>query len=131
MDALTMDRLKALLTSSSCTGMENLGNYLQLLFGPRRLIVGSAWRVVHQGDIAVGSGSSDDVIQEQLPGLLMGHSIRSVAYYPQRSPRPSPRVQQRECPGVLRRCRTLRALESHRGPDEMIIAGPGRLWSSF
>lgn len=78
MDAATLGGLNRLLVGKSCTGMENLGSYLQLLLGPCRLVVSASWRVVRGGEFLIGSGDEDVLIMKQMPGILLGRLVQSV-----------------------------------------------------
>ena len=129
MDAFTVHRLKELLIGSSCVKMENMGNYLQIVFGARQLIVESAWRIIQDSEIVVGSASEESLLAK-LPHVLVGRIVQSVE------------VHDSFHDLCLRFDRDTRleifadsAEYEHwklvGGPQEMIIAGPGRLWSSF
>lgn len=129
MDSVTIGRLKELFTGSACTGIENIGNYLQLLLGPRRLIVESAWRILHDGELAVGS-ASDEPAFEKLHRILVGNTVESAELHGDLN---DLRLEFRG--GTI--LETFADSEQYEhwkligGPEEMIIAGPGNLWSSF
>ncbi len=124
-----VDRLRNLLVGSSCTGMDNLGSYLQITLGPRVLVVGAPWRLVRDGEMLVGSGCPDPRLAE-LPALLHGPSIQTVEV---RGPFNDLRV-------AFANGMVLEVFPNSThyenwlvagGPQEMIIAGPGALWSQF
>ncbi len=129
MDGLTRNRLNTLLIGLKCGGVENRGNYLQLVLGSRRLIVGAAWRVVHDDDIIIGSASEEEVL-EKLPHILIGQQIVGVTVSGAFND-----LQLRFTQGILLEVFADSEKYEHwnvvGGPNEMIIAGPGRLWSSF
>ena len=129
MDTDTIQRLTHLLVGSVCTEVSLETGYLTILFGTHGLTIGCAWRLIQGEGICVGS-NSDATLQAQYPVLLTGQRVRQVA--------------------LVSDCNDLRAefdqgmmLETFAdsnqyehwhvggGPDEMIIAGPGKLWSSF
>ena len=129
MDTLTRNRLKKLLVGSLCVDMDNRGDYLQILLGSRWLIVESAWRVVHDRDIIVGSVSEDAVL-EKLPDILVGQTVRSVVTHGEFN---DLRLEFNNG-AVLEAFADSERFEHWKlagGPEEMIIAGPGRLWSEF
>lgn len=129
MDQTTIARLKTLLVGSSCSDIENLGAYFQIIFPQRRLIVESPWRLIDNTKI-VAANDSGDAVLEQLRKLLMGHTVRHA-----------------EVDGDFHNLRlefdggvVLEILPDSDeyenwkllgGPEEMIIAGPGKSWSAF
>jgi uncharacterized protein DUF6188 len=129
MDTDTKQRLTHILVGSVCTEVSLEGGYLIILFGTHGLTIGCAWRLMQGEGICVGS-NSDATLQAQFSALLMDRRVRQVA--------------------LVNDCHDLRVefdrgmiLETFAdseqyehwhvggGPDEMIIAGPGKLWSSF
>ncbi len=129
MDTDTIQRLTHLLVGSVCTEVGLEAGYLTILFGTHGLTIGCAWRLIQGEGLCVGS-NSDSTLQAQCSPLLIGRRVRQVA--------------------LVNDCHDLRVefdqgmiLETFAdseqyehwhvggGPDEMIIAGPGKLWSSF
>ena len=129
MDMDTIQRLTRLLVGSVCTEVSLETGYLIILFGTHGLTIGCAWRLIQGEGIRVGS-NSDATLQAQSAALLIGRRVCQVA--------------------LVNDCHDLRIefdqgmiLETFAdseqyehwhvggGPDEMIIAGPGKLWSSF
>jgi hypothetical protein len=129
MDNHTLDRLNSFLVGSTCRGMENLGDYVQFLFESTRLIVESAWRLAHEGQIMIGSASEDTVINK-LPELVTGHRIFSINVYGEfhdlRIEFDNGMVFE-----VFAQSEQYEHWKVVGGPDKMIIAGPNKLWSSF
>lgn len=129
MDAVTVDRLKEIFTGSVCTGVENLNGYLQLTFGSRRLIVECAWRIIHNRELAVSSGSDGPTV-DRLYTLLHGNVVKSAEVGGDFS---DLRLEFSDST-VLETFADSEEYEHWKvvgGPDDMIIAGPGRLWSAF
>jgi hypothetical protein len=128
MDVETLDRLESLLVDSACIGMENSGDYLQLLFDGRRLIIESAWRLMQGGQIMIGS-SSEDTALERLPKMIVGHKVTSVSVH---GPLHDLKI---EFDNFVIEVFADSAIYEHwkliGGAQEMIVAGPGSLWSSF
>jgi len=129
MDTDTIQRLTHLLVGSVCTEVSLEGGYLTILFGTHGLTIGCTWRLIQGEGICVGS-NSDATLQAQFAALLIGRRVCQIA--------------------LVNDCHDLRIefdqgmiLETFAdseqyehwhvggGPDEMIIAGPGKLWSSF
>lgn len=78
MDKETQTHLSEHLVGASLRDMENLGAYLQLLIGSCRLVLGSAWRIMQRGELVVGSGDPDELVEQGLRSLLLGQAIQSV-----------------------------------------------------
>lgn len=130
MDRETLQRLDSLLIGNECTGIERIGgNYLQVLFKGRRLIVECAWRLSDQGEIVIGSDSEEAVLGK-IDDLIVGSIVREVRV----------RGEFNDLRVGFANGRVLEAFADSEkfenwkligGPDEMIIAGPSRLWSTF
>ena len=130
MDRETLQRIDTLLIDYTCSGIESLGaDLIQVVFGKHRLIVWCAWRLSDQGEIVVSS-ESEGVVQSKIEGLLVGSVVRKVHV----------RGEFHELRVGFTNDRVLEAFADSEkyenwnlvtGSGEMIIAGPGRLWSWF
>ena len=129
MDTDTIQRLTHLLVGSVCTEVGLEAGYLTILFGTHGLTIGCAWRLIQGEGICVGS-NSDSTLQAQFAALLIGRRVRQVALV---NDCHDLRVEFDQ--GII--LETFADSEQYEhwyvggGPDEMIIAGPGKLWSSF
>ena len=129
MDTDTIQRLTHLLVGSVCTEVSLEAGYLTIVFGTRGLTIGCAWRLIQGEGICVGS-NSDATLQAQFAALLIGRRVRQVALV---NDCHDLRVEFDQ--GMILETFADSAQYEHwhvgGGPDEMIIAGPGKLWSSF
>ena len=129
MDMDTIKRLTQILVGSVCTDVSLEAGYLTILFGTHGLTIGSAWRLIQGEGIRVGS-DSDTTFQAQLSALLIGQRVHQVALV---SDCHDLRIEFDQ--GMI--LETFADSEQYEhwhvggGPDEMIVAGPGKLWSSF
>lgn len=130
MDEETLQRLDTLLIGNKCSGVEGLGeNYIQVLFGKRRLIVECAWRLSDQGEIVIGS-ASEEVVLSKIDDLIVGNVVQEVHV---RGEFHDLRVEFANA-RVLEAFADSEKFESWNfvsSSGEMIIAGPSRLWSLF
>jgi hypothetical protein len=130
MDRETLQRIDTLLIGYKCSGIERLGeNYLQVLFGERRLIVECAWRLSDQGEIVIGNESEETVLSK-IDDLVVGSVVREVRV----------RGEFHDLRVKFANARVLEAFADSEkyenwnlvtSSGEMIIAGPSRLWSTF
>ena len=129
MDTDTIQRLTHLLVGSVCTEVSLEAGYFIILFGTHGLTIGCAWRLIQGEGICVGS-NSDATLQAQFSTVLIGQQVRRVELV---SDCHDLRVEFDQ--GMI--LETFADSEQYEhwhvggGPDEMIIAGPGKLWSSF
>ena len=126
MNEEAVTRLQDLTRSLHCTGVEKKDGYLLIGFGELRLFIQSSWRLIEDGEIAVGSSSAE---LESMNGLA-GRVVESVSITNDFND--------------LRILFTDRSVfesfadaESHEhwtfhsSDGELFVAGPGKLWSSF
>jgi len=109
--------------------MENLGNYLQVRLGVYLLIIETTWRLVN-ADTVIMDDTSTALVLETLPQILQGHYVQSVdiiGTYNDIHVKFDSNI-------VLETVADSKEYEHWKvvgGPQAMIIAGPGELWSSF
>ena len=130
MDDETTGRLAGLLVGATCTGVGVPNGQLHAVFGSRGLHVGSAWRVVHEGEIVAGSDTAPDLAEKKLMEALVGHTVRTVSTHGAFNDL----HLHFDCGPVLETFANAEGYEHWQlagGPDEMIVAGTGPLWSSF
>jgi hypothetical protein len=98
-----------------------------LRFDSGALFVDSAWRVLREGAVV----ASSDANQERLASSLVGASLKSLAS----KRRYHDLVLVFDNDAVLETSDTTDEFEYWRivgtEPDELIVGGPGELWSSF
>jgi len=129
MDAITFGRFEELIKANSCSGAELSSGILQVIFGDKRLVVQSSWRLVNDSDIVVASDSDTEQF-DAVVMLLHKQTVELVLITA-----PFNDLQIGFGCGVL--LQTFADSEKYEhwyfagGPQEMIVAGPGQLWSSF
>lgn len=129
MDTLTFQWLEKLIKENTCSGAELSSGILQVIFGNRRLVVQSSWRLVSNSDIVVAS-DSDAEQSETVVALLDKLIVDRVLLAS-----PFNDLEIHFAGGAF--LQTFADSEKHEhwyftgGPQEMIVAGPGKLWSSF
>lgn len=129
MDATTFGRFEELITEYACSGAELSSGILQVIFGDRRLVVQSSWRLISGSDIVVASDSD----AEQLDAVITLLHKQTVGMALVATPFND--LEIRFGSEVL--LQTFADSEKHEhwyfssGPQETIVAGPGQLWSSF
>lgn len=125
MKKAVVQKLQSILHNATCLEMDNRGSFLQILLGSHSLIIGAAWRFVKDGDIVMGSGSADEVL-EQLPELLIGRTVQSVSV---NGPFHDLHLEFED--GSTLEVFADSELYEHWNLGLSVIAGPGNLWSSF
>lgn len=129
MDEATVKRLASLLVKENCTGLQYHGGLPLFLFDSRGLFIWSAWRVVSEMEIVAGHDSSDSV-KEGLIEVITGQSVEAVSVQGTFHD-----LNLRFSNGTS--LETFADAENYEhwyvaeGPNQMIVAGPGNLWSSF
>jgi hypothetical protein len=129
MDEESKTRLSRLLVGLECVDVEQSGNFIQLVFRERRLIIGCAWRVSRDSEILVGSDSEDDLV-DSLPQYLRGQCVDHVSV---RGEFHDLRVEFMNHL-ILEAFADSEKYENWQlvgGANDMIIAGPSGLWSEF
>ncbi len=125
-DAKTLKYPRTLLVGAKCTRVELQDSFLAFQIGGVRLTVHSSWRITNAYGITFGSG----LIQTESTPSLVGTSLTSF------------RVTNEyndlaigfEDASVLETFADAVDYESwsiHIESSEMLVAGPGKLWSSF
>lgn len=129
MDLITLQLLEKLIRANACNGVEISSGVLQIVFGSSRLIVQSSWRIVSDSEIVVAS-DSDMEQSEDIAMLLHNLSVDRVSV--------STLFNDLELYfGSKALLQTFADSEKYEhwyftsGPQEMIVAGPGKLWSLF
>ncbi|HET9496409.1 MAG TPA: hypothetical protein VFR15_19445 [Chloroflexia bacterium] len=127
MDDATVEQLKSLLIGAVCTEVEYTGSLPFIRFGSIGLWIACAWRIVNDGEIVAGSDPGDNV-KEEVRNLLVGQQLSSVEVTGDFND-----LFLRFADGI-----TLETFADNgeyerwhvsAGPGNMIVAGPGRLWS--
>jgi hypothetical protein len=102
-------------------------------FGKRGLTILSAWRAIQAGEIVVARDSPKGVptgVREKLVSFLQGQEVREITVRG-----PFNDLSLRFSDDLVLETFADSALYEHwnvgGGADDMIIAGPGRLWSTF
>lgn len=129
MNLETTHLLEELLKKTACSGVELSSGILQVIFEDRRLVVQSAWRLISNAEIAIASDSEED--KTGIASVLLSNQSVVTASV-----------------GTLFNdlkinfgdeviLETFADSEKYEnwyfagGPQEMIVAGPGKLWSCF
>jgi len=118
--------LQSLLRETLCSSLEKQNGHLLLEFGHPRLLLQSSWRFIKGGDIVVGSCSIDfssipdlaDCLVDSISIVNDFHDLRIVF----------------DNGSVFETFADSEEFEHwsfHLSETEMLIAGPGKLWSSF
>lgn len=129
MDKEALEKLASLLTGATCTRVEFHAGLPNFIFGSRGLFIWSAWRVVRRGEIIAGSDSGDST-KSKAADVLVGQSARNVSV---NGVFHDLRIQFAD--GVT--LETFANMDGREhwqvsgGPDDMLVAGPGQLWSLF
>ena len=125
-DKEILEYLKTQLIGDSCTGAKGHEGSLQVQFGSRSLILQSSWRLIERGEIWLGSGS----VELQTISRLVDRVVYSISVV-------------NDFNDLQIKFEDESALESfadaeefehwsfHASKSEILIAGPGKLWSSF
>jgi hypothetical protein len=132
MDDTIVKRLRDSLIGAVCLNVEYIGGdggLPNINFGSRGLLIESAWRVVENGEIIAGTASKA-IVRRELTQILQGQTIQEVTVQGHFND-----LCLRFESGIL--LETFAYSDSYEhwnlvgeGPD-MIISGPGNLWSEF
>ena len=128
-DGSTLRWVDMLMRESACTGAEVTSGILQVIFGPRRLVVQSTWRLIHDAQIIAATDSSESVTANALK-LLHRRTVDRLAIQP---PFHDLSVH---FTGQLQ-LQTFADSEMYEhwylwgGPQEIFTTGPGQHWSVF
>ena len=129
MEQQTRDRLSQLLVGMEIINVEQYGNYFHMMFASRSLTIRCAWRLICDGEIVIGSGSTDELV-DRMSDYLKGQVVERVAV---RGEFHDLRLEfmSRYALEVYADSQEFENWQLGGGPTEMIIAGPSRLWSEF
>lgn len=129
MDELTIKKLRGFLEGATCIEMENLGSYLQLSFGSFKLIVGATWKLSERDEVIISS-DSDEATLEKFPNTLLNRTVQNATVYGDFNDLilMFDKEIMLEVSGDSESYEHWNVLVN---TQEMIIAGPGKLWSSF
>ena len=132
MDTETVQWLVELITKNKCSGVELANGWLQVLFDDKRLVIQCAWRLVHNGEIALSIGDDTDSVEssEIAVRLLCEHRACSLSVT---TPFHDIEVHFDNETAIQAYANSSRYENWYfsGGPQEMVVAGPNTLWSCF
>ena len=116
------------LVGITCSEVTARGNYLEVRFGDRLLIVYAAWRIAEGDAVLVGSGAEEQQLDRVIP-LLLGQIVSEVqligAFHDLRLAFVGGRrFESFADEGAFEQWNLVRSGDSG-SPQRMVIAGPG------
>lgn len=129
MNSETIEKIRTLLRNEKCQSIENKGGFLQIDFSKCHLSVGCAWRIITNKNL-IGSASKPEEAEEYLKKLLEGIVIKDVTL----------NGEFNDLYIEFENDLTLETFADSNNYEhwtlsglntEMIISGPGNLWSAF
>lgn len=125
----TLESLEKMMGESPCNETEVTSGFLQVVFGTKRLVIQSAWRIVRGDEIIVASDSNADGFDTGAAALCNTTVDRVEVSAPFHD------IEVRFSNGILLQSFADSETYEHwyffRAPNDMIIAGPSELWSVF
>lgn len=132
MNRETIQLLQHFLEGGKCTGIELNNGWLQILFSDQRMVIQSAWRLVHEINIALSIDDHTETTHsyELAVRLLKGNTVRTVIVTP-----PFHDIElQFENEVFVQAYSNSSQYENwsfFAEPQEIIVAGPNTSWSCF
>jgi len=129
MDTITVQWLEKLIKETACSGVEFSSGILQVIFDKRRLVIQSSWRLINNSEIVIASDSDSEHFE--IANMLLNKMIVEKVSI-------DSAFNDLEIHfGAEVLIQSFADSEKYEhwyftgGPEEMIVAGPGKLCSAF